>query len=473
MEIIGRKAEIQRLEEIMARDQPAFLAVYGRRRVGKTFLIRNFFQNKFAFNATGLANSPTKAQLLNFSLSINESFGASYKPFKSWLEAFAALRFCLSKIKGNRVVFLDELPWFDTRKSDFLTGLENFWNSWAGAEPGLKLIVCGSATSWMIHELIRNKGGLYNRVTHRMKLEPFTLHEVERFLQSKGLTLDRYQVIQLYMVVGGIPFYLEQVKQGLSIAQNIEKICFQTDGLLRSEFQFIFSSLFSNGEKHEALLRKIFELGSRATRENLIKLGGIPSSGDLSNKLNELEESGFLKSYLPFGAQKNKRIYAVSDYYTLFYLKFIEHSGPYQTGQWISRLDDPAIRAWQGLAFEQVCWDHLPQIKKELGISGVYTEISTWFRKGNEAFEGAQVDLVIDRKDRIINLLEIKFSINPFEITKAYDLKLRNKVGRFMEAIKQKKAVFLVMITTYGLVKNEYARSIVQNEITMDHLFEP
>lgn len=472
MTIIGRDFEKKKLTEIVESEQPAFVAIYGRRRVGKTYLIKEFFDNKFAFYVTGLANGDTKTQLLNFTIYINQSFGTDYKTPKTWLETFHLLQMELMKIEGTRVVFIDELPWFDTKKSGFLTGLEAFWNGWASSVKGLKLIVCGSAASWMINELIRNKGGLYNRVTHRIKIEPFTLRETEMFLKAKNVVFDRYQILTIYMVMGGIPYYLEQIKKGQSATQNIEKIAFEETGLLKSEFKFIFSSLFNAEGKHEQLLRKIYELGTRATRENLVQSFKIVSNGDLSTKLSELEESGFLTSYTPFGVNKTKKIYTISDYYTLFYFKFIENSGSYEVGNWVNRLNDPLVNAWSGLAFEQICWDHIKNIKKALGIEGMYSETSIWYQTGNKQTQGAQIDLIIDRKDRVINLFEIKFSVNPFEITKAYDLNLRNKIGAFREATKTTKAIFLAMITTFGVVQNEYAKSIVQNALTMNDLFE-
>ncbi len=471
MKIIGRQPEQNRIGEIMKNDKPAFVAFYGRRRVGKTFLIKEYFNQKFTFYATGLANTNNQKQLLNFTLFINNQFSASYEPPKNWLECFSILQKELSKIEGERILFLDELPWFDTKKSDFMTGLDFFWNSWASSQSGLKLFVCGSAASWMINKLIRNKGGLYNRITHRFKIEPFTLAETETFFKSQGINLDRYQIINIYMTVGGIPFYLEQVQKGLSAAQNIEKICFSPSGQLRNEFQFVFSSLFNNSEKHEKLLRAVFGLGNRATRDQIIKNLGWESSGDFSLKLNELEESGFLKSYVPIGINKNKKVYVIADYYTLFYFKFIEHTPQYAEGVWTSIIDTGTTHAWAGLAFEQVCWDHTTNIKRKLGIEGIYSETSSWTKSVDAEMGGAQIDLVIDRKDRIINLFEIKYSTSPFAITKEYDLKLRTKQSIFKEATKTRKSVFLAMITTYGLAQNEYAKSIIQNELTMDDLF--
>ena len=472
MNIIGRQSEKEKFTEILASDSPAFVAIYGRRRVGKTFLVKEFFNHQFTFYTTGLANSNTQTQIMNFTIAMSAAFGKEFTPPKNWLRTFALLQTELAKIEGQKILFIDELPWLDTKKSDFLTGLEFFWNSWASSQRGLKLFVCGSAASWMINELIRNKGGLYNRVTHRIKIEPFTLRETEQYLRSKDISFDRYQILNLYMVMGGIPYYIEQVKRGLSATQNIEQICFEETGLLQSEFKFIFSSLFNSTDKHEQILRKIYELGTRATRENLIKQFNLVSSGDLSNKLSELEESGFLKSYTPFGVNKSKKIYAISDFYTLFYLRFIENAGRYEVGNWVNRINDSAVNAWAGLAFEQICWDHIKNIKKALGIEGIYSETSTWYKSADAASGGAQIDLIIDRKDRVINLFEIKFSINPYTITKAYDLNLRNKIGTFIQNTQTKKSIFLVMLTTFGLVKNEYARSIVQNELTMNDLFE-
>jgi uncharacterized protein len=471
MNIVGRAFEKAKLTEIVESDKAEFVAIYGRRRIGKTFLVKEFFGNQFAFYATGLANSNTKTQLLNFSIFLNTSFKKEFKVPATWLEAFHVLQTELSQIEGTKVIFIDELPWFDTKKSDFLTGLEFFWNGWASTQPNLKLIVCGSAASWMLNELIRNKGGLYNRVTQRIKIEPFSLHETELFLEAKDIHLDRYQILSLYMVMGGVPYYLDQLKKGQSATQNIERVCFEETGLLKTEFKFIFSSLFNNSGKHEQLLRKIYEIGSRATRENIVKQLQIISGGDVTIKLNELEESGFIKSYVPFGGNKTKKIYVISDYYTLFYLKFIEHLSKYEAGNWANRINDSAVNTWAGLAYEQICCDHVKNIKTKLGIAGVYSETSTWAKKGDGETAGAQIDLIIDRKDRVINLCEIKFSVNEFKITKAYDANLRNKLALFREQTQTKKSIFLTMITTFGLVKNEYTRSIVQNELTMDDLF--
>ena len=471
MAIIGRVNEINQLHTFLDSKKSEFVAVYGRRRVGKTFLIREFFKNSFTFYATGLANANTKKQLVSFTIFVNQSFNKEYQSFNNWLEAFEILIKELKKTKKKRIIFIDELPWFDTKKSDFITGLDFFWNSWASAQKNVKLIVCGSAASWMINELIKNKGGLYNRVTARIKLEPFTLQETELFLKSKQIQLDRYQIIQLYMVMGGVPYYLDHVQKGLSATQNIQKLCFDANGLLKSEFTFIFSSLFSGGEKHEIIIKTLYKLGGHAKRDDIIEAAKLTSGGDVTIKLNELEDSGFITTHTVFGNRSAKKTYSISDFYTLFYLKFINHLPKKSNENWQSRINDQAVKVWHGLAFEQVCIQHQQQIKEALKIGGIETRASTWQLKGTKKVKGAQIDLIIDRSDRVINLCELKFYTNPFTINKAYDLVLRNKVGTFKQHTNTNKSVFLTMITTFGIVKNEYSQSIIQNHLTMDDLF--
>jgi uncharacterized protein len=333
--------------------------------------------------------------------------------------------------------------------------------------------VCGSAASWMINNLINSTGGLHNRLTSRIKLEPFTLNETELFLNSKNINFDRYQIVQLYMAFGGIPYYLEQVEKGKSVEQTIDGLCFKKSGLLRTEFNYIFTSLFEKEEQHEKILRTIYQLGSRANREAIIAQGNYNTGGGLSTKLKELEESGFISIAAEYGISSAKKTYCISDFYTMFYLKFIDSAAKKMQYDWLNKTDDPIIKAWTGFTFEQVCMQHIPHIKEALKIRGISSTNSTWLLRGTTKNNGAQVDLVIDRKDRIINLCEIKFTANSFTITKAYDLNLRNKIAAFKQTTKTKKAIFCTMITTYGLTKNEYSRSIVQNEITLDDLFKP
>lgn len=472
-DLLGRKQEIDIFLKLKKTDKPSFVALYGRRRVGKTFLVKQVFENNFTFYLTGIANVGTKKQLSSFHGMLLRYFpimeGTAIA--KNWFDAFGQLITAIEKEPlGKKVIFLDELPWLDTAKSDFLPALEYFWNSWASSRKDILLIVCGSAASWMIHNLLNHRGGLHNRVTHRMLLEPFTLGECETYFKAQGASFDRYQIIQLYMVMGGIPFYLEQVDKGMTATQNIDKICFTKNGILRTEFDNLYASLFNKAERHLEIIETLAKKKKGMTRAELIQKTSFSNGGGLTRILAELEESGFIRRFKSFGNRVRQSLYQVSDHYSLFYIRFIRKVDLSDTNSWLDQLDNPAVRAWSGYAFEQVCLAHLPQIKQALGIKSVQTKASTW--QGSDGTQQAQIDLVIDRRDHAINLCEMKFSLHPFTIDKAYAADLRRKIGVFKSVTATRKSIFLTFITTYGLTQNNYANSLVQQSLTMDVLFE-
>lgn len=469
-DMVGRESEIELLEKNYTSDRSEFIALYGRRRVGKTYLIRTLFKERFTFQITGLANASHQEQLLNFHIAIKDQYPELANEKKaSWLENFQLIKRCIEKSRQKKkVIFIDELPWFDTARSGFIQALEHFWNSWASARNDVMLIVCGSAASWMIHNLINNKGGLHNRVSQRMRINPFTLHECEELMKFRKITLDHYQLVQLYMVLGGIPFYWDKVEKGQSAAQNINNLCFAANGLLRTEFTTIFKSLFSNAERHEAIVAALAKKSKGLTRDEIIVETSLTNGGGFTRLLDELEESGFIRKYIPYGKKNRNSLYQLSDFYSFFYLKFIKNSSLNDENIWMKAIDSPQYRAWSGYAYEQVCLAHVPEIKKALGISGIETHTSSW--KSINPAEGAQIDLVIDRRDGVINICEMKFSINPFSIDKKYDAELRNKIGTFKTETKTRKSVFLTMFTTFGLQQNEYAGN-VQSQLDMEALF--
>jgi len=470
-DLIGRKKELSVLNTLRTSDKSEFVAVYGRRRVGKTFLIRKAFNLQFTFHVTALGNASLSQQLTNFHFAqqkIDPNSEISVPP--DWLTAFLRLASYLEKTGDSRkILFFDELPWFDTSGSGFIQALEHFWNSWASARNDIILIVCGSAASWMINKLINNKGGLHNRVTKRMKIVPFTLGECELFLQSKNNPIDRYQIVQLYMVLGGVPFYWDEIDRGKSAFQNINDICFLENGLLRSEFPNLFRSLFNNYQKHEVIISALAQKAKGLMREEIIALTGLPNAGSTSRLLTELEESGFIRKYVPFGKKQRNSLYQLVDFYSLFYLRFLKDRRIEDQDNWLTYIDNPKYRTWSGYAFEQVCLAHLPQIKRALGISGVQTAVSSW--RSSSISPGAQIDLVIDRRDQVINLCEMKFSVNPFDIDQKYASELQNKVGVFRQETGTRKSVFLTMITTFGLQSNNLSGGMVQNDLKMDVLF--
>jgi AAA+ ATPase superfamily predicted ATPase len=471
--IIGRHPERKEFERLLHSEASEFVAIYGRRRVGKTFLVRETFNGRFDFYLTGMANGNLSQQLANFHLAIKkfDTTGKIKEAAENWLEAFNQLTLVLAAAKTKKkLVFLDELPWLDTAQSGFIPALEYFWNSWASARTDILLIVCGSAASWMINKLIHNSGGLYNRVTHRIKLQPFTLQECAEYFNNKSSVLDRYQLVQLYMVMGGIPFYLRQVNPVMSAAQNINRLCFNPTGLLHNEFDDLYRSLFNRADKHTAIIEALSKKMKGLTRDELITTAGLPSGGTTTSILNELEESGFIRKYSSYGKKEKNSLYQLADFYSLFYLRFIKTKNKLDENHWLNGLDSPAQRAWSGYAYEQVCLAHLKEIKKALGISGILTSATSWMTQRKK--EGAQIDLVIDRADGVVNLCEMKFSIHEFAINKKYAEELRKKVRLFREESKTRKAISLTMITSFGLKNNTYSSSTVQQELTMDALFE-
>jgi hypothetical protein len=471
--LIGRKEEIALLEKAKSAQKSAFIAVYGRRRVGKTFLIRKTLENDFTFQVTGIANATLKHQLLKFHTSLLKYFPTIEvaKPSKNWFEAFELLIHCLEHSEDEKkIVFLDELPWMDTPHSYFISALEHFWNSWASARSDVMLVACGSAASWMIGNLLNNRGGLHNRITQRINLEPFTLNETEAFLKQKAGVFDRYQIAQLYMTFGGIPFYLEQIESGESVTQNIDRLCFRPNAPLRNEFANLYGSLFKKSERHIAVIEALAKKLKGLNRSELIKLAKLPEGGGTTKILKELEESNFIRRYREFGKIQKNMLYQLTDFFSIFYLKFMTDHNFEDKNAWLNGLDNPQIRAWNGFAFERLCLTHTDCIKKALGISGVQTQTSAWF--GASDHQKEQVDLVIDRRDRVINLCEMKFSIKKFSITKQYAEELRTKVGLFREITNTNKSVYLTFITPFGLEPNEHAAALVQNSFSMDILFE-
>jgi len=469
MKLVGRTYEQDVLNRCMASNESEFIAVYGRRRVGKTFLVRQFFSNSFTFYATGLADSPMKDQLRMFQQGLEEYGGVKLSPITTWMGAFQELIRLLKRSTGvgKHVVFLDELPWFDTPRSGFVAGLEYFWNSYASARDDIILVTCGSATNWMITRLLQNRRGLHNRVTRRIHLKPFTLAECEEFYRNRGIVMSRIQMVEAYMILGGIPYYLRQLDPRLSLAQNIDDLCFSADAPLKDEYHILFASLFSNPERHQQIVEALGTKTSGLTREEILQVTRLPDGGTTSRAITELEESGFIRRVSPFGAVKKGCLYQLVDPFVRFHLTFMTQLR--EAGFWSKFAATAPHNTWAGLAFEQVCASHLDQIKHALGIWGISTTASSWRTKPGTS-PGAQIDLVIDRADGCINLCEMKFSAIEYVITRQYATTLTSRRELFRTQTGTRKALYLTMITPYGLTHNEYAGT-VQQSLTIDQLF--
>lgn len=473
--LVGRKKEVKILEEALNSREAEMVSIIGRRRVGKTFLISSSYAKSIIFEITGVQKASRVLQLRNFRDVVSE-FSASNLPIeipKDWIAAFQLLKTYLKPLLGKekKVLFFDELPWLDTHRSGFLQAFGYFWNSWASRQ-NLVIVICGSAASWMIQKVVKDRGGLHNRITRRINLKPFNLKETEAYLSSRNIHFDRYQILQLYMAMGGIPHYLKEIKGGISAAQNIDQICFSDTGLLKDEFNNLYASLFKNAERHLLIIRTLADKKSGMTRTIISERSKLTSGSILTKTLEELKQSGFITAYYPVGKKKTELIYRLTDEYSLFYLQFMETRVNETEGIWNHLSQTQNYKSWSGYAFESICLYHLPQIKKALGISGVYSLASTFYKKGSDTEIGAQIDLVLDRKDQVMNLFEIKFSNEVISLNKKGAENLRNKMAVFKRKTKTRKQLFWTLISTFGIQHNKNSLGLIDISLDMNILFE-
>ncbi|MDR2231972.1 MAG: ATP-binding protein [Tannerella sp.] len=469
--IIGREKEIKLLQEMYRSNASEFIAVYGRRRVGKTFMIRETLGDKFIFDVAGLSRAGIKEQLVNFNLSLNRNNQEIQFPVaKNWIDAFEQLFTLVEKSSQKRkVLFFDEIPWMDTLRSGFLTALEHFWNGRVSARKDVVLIVCGSASSWIINKLINNHKGLHNRLTRIIQLRPFTLHECELYFHSRKINLNRYQIAECYMVMGGIPYYMNHIVKGMSASQNINRIFFNADAPLKNEFRNLYASLFNNSADYLRVVAALSKKMKGLSRNEIAETSGMGSGGGLTVILQSLEYCGFIRSYPSFDRKKRNVLYQLIDPFTLFYYKFIEKNEYNDEQFWTNSLNTPLRNSWAGYAFEILAILHIKEIKEALGIAGIQSSVSTW--RSEKMNPGAQIDLIINRKDGIINLIEIKFSNMKYTITKSFEENLKNKIAAFQAETRTRKTVHLLMLSTFGKTQNKYS-DILQNELLLNDLFK-
>lgn len=471
--LIGREKEIKLLKEYTTSEHPEFVAIYGRRRVGKTYLVNQLFNGKMAFAMTGVLNGTKDEQMDAFIDAMQEYSGKLPEKPKTWMEAFRILKLYLKKkvaLKRRCIVFLDELPSMDTQRSGFIRALGYFWNSWASLQDNLTLIVCGSATSWMIRNIINDKGGLHDRITHELHLHPFTLKETEQYLKSRRFKWERLNILQAYMALGGVPYYLSLLRHTESFASNIDRLFFGNEEELRREYKRLYSTLFQSPESYMAIVNALAKVKSGLTRDELIKALGQDSSGALSGKLEDLINCDVIRKYLIHNktTKRNSAIYQLMDFYSLFYLTFVARA-EVETDYWSNHIGTSEVNAWLGMSFERVCMAHVPQIKQALHIDRISTQFYSW--RSRNSTQKAQIDMILDRADGIINLFEMKYSETDFRLDTDEAKKLRNRVASFSDESGTKKALWPTLLTTFGLHEGLYSSAFVA-VLTMDDLFQ-
>ena len=470
--VIGRKEERRALNRYMKSGKAEFIALYGRRRVGKTFLVKHFFYNEFDFYMSGTIDAPKSVQLSNFYQGLINAGLSDEKVPENWQEAFMLLQRLLdSKTdkKSRCVIFIDEIPCLDTPKSGFIGALDHFWNTWCAERSNVMLIVCGSATSWIIDNIIDNHGGLHNRITHEMYLRQFTLGETEQYLDENGFDYDRYEICRLYMSTGGVPYYLSLLDNSKSAAQNIDSLFFGSKAQLKNEFERLLKSLFKNSEPYMQVIEALAASPEGITRDEIAEKAKIVSGSRLTLILRDLENCDFIRHFRTRGKKirENQHLFQVVDMFTMFYFRFCRRETT-DENFWTNSVNTPAVNSWAGLAFEKVCLLHIPQIKQALGVDRIRTEYYSWRSANSEP--KSQIDLLIERADRMINVCEIKFCDAPYTISKDEDLKLRIRLSNFKTETGTRCGLLLTMIAPFGISGGKYS-SQVKNVVTLDELF--
>ena len=468
--LIGRQYELDLLQKRYESNQAELVVVYGRRRVGKTFLVQQAFGNQFAFHLTGIYKVSKKQQLRNFASTLANHSGRILPPPRDWYEAFQQLRAYLETLGDRKsVVFIDEMPWLDTAKSDLVSAFEQFWNGWGNTQPNLKIVLCGSATSWMVKNIFQNKGGLFNRDTPRIALNPFNLQECEAFCQQREIPFSRYHIAQCYMILGGIPYYWDKLQKGMSLAQNIDALLFSQQALLKDEFAFLYATLFHRPQIYEDVVALLSQKHIGFTMQEIAKKLHVGVGGNLTKVLKNLQACNMVLCNYSYGEKKELH-YQLADFFTLFYLRFVKDNFGKDYTYWQVHQDKPDTYVWRGYAFQMLCEAHIKQLRHALRIDNVGIEVATFAQKGTETTKGAQIDLLIKREDKVVNLCEMKCVDDVFEITKSYSEQLLNKVQTFQSVSPKRTSTHLTMVTTFGIKPNKYA-SLVQQEITLDDLF--
>jgi len=469
--LIGRRKQIELLDKVMLEETAQLVMVYGRRRVGKTHLIEHYFSHNFDFSICGQFNGDMEEELNIFKKELSFRTNREIDEIASWDKAFELLKRYIEQKRSKEkvVVFFDEMPWLNTQKSGFLQSFENFWNGYGSRVDNLVFIICGSDSSWLINKIKKNKGGLYNRKTSEILVKPFTLKETEEYLIKKGAHWSRFTIAECYMIFGGIPYYLSYLNTAKTFDENVDDLLFDNEGQLADEYETLCKTLFKNGKAYHEILDQLSKNPGGLKREDFVSDKINHNNGYLSNRLDVLEKSGFIRRFTSIRDGRKLNLYRLSDFFTIFNLKFVLDNKGRNKKFWSQNYNSPLRNAWEGLSFELLCFDHLDYIKDALRISQTNAEYN-WSISPTEEKKGSQIDLVIERKDRTINLCEVKFTKNVFELDKDTYLKLAQAVDNFVSFTKTKKDIQTVFITTFGLTNSKY-RNAVNRVLTLDDLF--
>ena len=462
MKIYGRDKQIQIFQELLNNKKPAFMAIYGRRRIGKTYLVTEFFKEQKCnfFHLTGVKKAKSSIQLENFKYALEATYKKSEAAsFTNWNQAFVSLSKEIKKSKKKTVLFFDEVPWLTGGKSDFLLALDHFWNHYLSSDPNVICIVCGSSASWIIKKIIKGRYGFHHRLTHKIHLHPFDLYETEGFLKLSGLDFGRQQIIELYFAIGGVAKYLTLLKPNLSVVENIQEIIFSKEGLLYDEFEDLYSAIFNKHENYVEIVKLLGQHHYGMTRDEIKKALGVSSGGSLTKWLEDLETADFITAISSYKKNRKEKIYLLTDEFSRFYLTWFAKGRRMPNEYWLQQKRTAKYKTWAGLAFEVLCVKHIDIIKSKLGITGIQTTES--FYKN----ENCQIDLLIEREDRCINICEMKYSISLDlnEVKKELNFKKES----FNKATNNKKQLLATLITNDDIKLTGQQREVIQKVVVI------
>ncbi|KIM11436.1 MAG: hypothetical protein KU38_06480 [Sulfurovum sp. FS08-3] len=473
---VARENELKTLGSLLKVDKSSLCVVYGRRRIGKTETIRYFIKsnNLQALEITGVYKEAKKNQIKSFVRAINR-FGlqkseTSNLPLNDWGDAFYLLEDTIEKLqrKEKKVIFLDEFPWLDSAKSGFFEAFSHFWNNFCTNRDDLLVIVCGSAASYMMNKIIKNKKTLHNRIAQKISLNSFDLKDAKRLIDSKGCHYSNKSIVDIYMALGGVAKYLDDIDCSLTPNENLQNMCFSKDGILVNEYEDLYESLFERATIHRKIMNLLaLKWSGYSQKEVAILLKTSPSS--VTIPLKELEISGFISSMTKFGQKSRDKVYRATDCFSYFHNKWMKDIN----NDWNTIFLSQSYKSWAGFAFENICHIHTDTIKNILGISGVATQTHYWnYKSENESGSGAQIDRMLEYTNgsKNIDIIECKYHNSEYTITKEYRDELINKLNIFNQQTNNRYNIRLIFITANGLVKNQYYNEIVHKELTIEEL---
>ena len=494
--MIGRKKEIKLLNEICDLEESSLVAIYGRRRIGKTYLVNHMFkkyrQDCLFFEFTGAYDGDKRGQIDNFIDQVYEWFYVEPSfEIKSWSDAFRFLKRTIDKEIKKRdsnekvIVFLDEVPWIDrSNKGGFLSALGYFWNTWCEPRENVVLILCGSNSSWIRDKILKNaRGSLYQRVTHQISMYPFDLKETKAYLlEQKGFMIDNKTVTDIYMIFGGVAKYLSFLNPNESSAENIDRVFFSIHGSMYREYDELFSSLFADkSDYYKSVIELLCTRRSGFSLSDISKAFNEKLGGKLRLAIAELEECGFIKGLSKYGNSVRGVNYMIVDPYILFHHKWIKgfsrnDIATLPNNYWLHKSSSQSYAVWSGYAFEIVVMVNIRLYLNAIGRLGFFSGVYHWQHMAkSEDEQGAQIDMVVNYGNNIFDILECKYYNSEYVISKEYAKNIKNKLSMFKKYglySKQKSELRLVFLTSYGVKMNAEAHSLNISRVCLDDLFE-